>query len=117
MSNLLSGSGPLKTYRNISVLNTGAIVKDAAGGLFDITMSNASAALRYVKLYDKATAPTSSDTPLRTYMLPIGATVVVPVPDGIRFSAGISLRATTLVADSDNTAPAANDVIVNLGYL
>lgn len=117
MANLLSGNFPLLTYRNINTQITGAVIKSAAGDILDLTMSNASAALRYVKLYDKATAPTASDTPVRTYMLPIGATVVVPATDGIHFANGISIRATTLVADNDNTAPTANDVIVNIGYL
>lgn len=115
--NDLSGSGPLKTYRNLNAQTTGSIVKAAAGGIFDLTMSNANAAIRYLKLYDKATAPTASDTPIRTYLLPPSSTVVVPVTDGIRFDAGISLRASTGVADNDNTAPSANDVIVNIGYL
>ena len=117
MSNLLHGNFPLLTYRNLDAQITGSIVKASAGGIFDLTVSNANAAIRYLKLYNKATAPTSADTPVRTYMLPPSSTVVIPVTDGINFTAGISLRASTGVADNDNTAPAANDVIVNIGYL
>ena len=117
MSNLKHGNFPLLTYRNLNVQTTGAIIKAAAGGIFDLAMSNANAAIRYVKLYNMATAPTSSDTPIRTYMLPPSSTIVVPVTDGIDFSAGISIRASTGVADNDNTAPSANDVLVNIGYL
>jgi len=117
MANLKQGNFPLLTYRNLDVQITGSIVKANAGGIFDLTMSNAAASIRYVKLYDKATVPTASDTPIRTYLLPPTSTVVVPVTDGINFSSGISIRATTGVADNDNTAPSANDVIVNIGYL
>ena len=117
MSNLKQGNFPLLTYRNLDVQITGSIIKAFAGGILDLTMSNANAAIRYVKLYDKATAPTSSDTPIRTYLLPPSSTVVVPVTDGIDFVNGISIRASTGVADSNNTAPTANDVIVNIGYL
>lgn len=117
MSNLKHGNFPLLTYRNLDVQTTGSVIKANAGGIFDLTMSNANAAIRYVKLYDKATAPTSSDTPIRTYLLPPSSTVVVPVTDGINFDAGISIRASTGVADADNTAPSANDVLVNIGYL
>lgn len=117
MSNLKHGNFPLLTYRNLNVQTTGSIVKANAGGIFDLTMSNANAAIRYLKIYNQATAPSSSDTPVRTYLLPPSSTVVVPVTDGIDFTAGISLRASTGVADNDNTAPTANDVIVNIGYL
>lgn len=117
MANLKQGNFPLLTYRNINAQTTGSVVKAYAGGIFDLTMSNANAAIRYLKLYDKATAPTSSDTPIRTYLLPPSSTVVVPVTDGIDFVNGISLRASTGVADNDNTAPSANDVLVNIGYL
>jgi len=117
MSNLKHGNFPLLSYRNLNVQITGSVVKASAGGIFDLTMCNTNAAIRYVKIYDKATAPTSSDTPIRTYSLPPSSTVVVPVTDGIDFTLGISLRASTGVADADNTAPSANDVIVNIGYL
>ncbi len=117
MSNLFSGNFPLLTYRNINVQTTGSIVKAFAGGIFDLTVSNANAAIRYLKIYDKATAPTASDVPMRTYLIPPTSTIVIPVTDGIQFLVGISIRASTLVADNDNTAPTANDVIVNIGYL
>jgi hypothetical protein len=32
------------------------------------------------------------------------------------FTAGLSVRASTALADSDNTAPTANDVTVNIFY-
>ena len=117
MSNLKQGNFPLLTYRNLNVQTTGSVIKAFAGAIFDLTMSNANATVRYVKLYDKATAPTASDTPVRTYLLPPTSTIVVPVTDGIDYLVGISIRASTLVADNDNTAPSANDVIVNIGYL
>lgn len=115
--NNLQGTGPLKTYRNLDVQVTGSIVKAYAGAIFDLSVSNANAAARFLKIYDKATAPTASDTPIRTYYLPPLSLTPIPVPDGIKFDNGISLRASTLVADNDNTAPTANDVIVNIGYL
>lgn len=116
MSNLLSGSFPLLTYRNLDVQITGSIVKAYAGGIFDLSVSNANAAARFLKLYDKATAPTAADTPIRTYYLPPLSLTPISIPDGIKFTTGISLRASTLVADNDNTAPTANDVVVNIGY-
>lgn len=117
MSNLLSGNFPLLTYRNLDAQITGSIVKAYAGGIFELTVSNSNAAARFLKLYDLATAPTASNTPIRTYYLPPLSLTPIAVPDGIKFVSGISLRASTLVADNDNTAPTTNDVVVNIGYL
>lgn len=117
MSNLFSGNFPLLTYRNLDAQVTGSIVKASAGGIFEMYVSNSNAAARYLKLYDKATAPTASDTPIRTYYLPPLSGTPIPVTDGIKFVNGISLRASTGVADADTGAPTANDVVVNIGYL
>jgi hypothetical protein len=73
-----------------------------------------------VKLYNKATAPTvGTDTPLLT--IPIAAnskadlaSIVAAV--GLYFSSGISIAITGAFADSDTTAVAANDVLVQLLY-
>ena len=117
MSNLLSGNFPLLTYRNLDVQVTGSVVKASGGGIFELSVSNANAAPRFLKIYDKATAPTASDTPIRTYYLPPLSLTPINLTDGVSFVNGISIRASTLVADNDNTAPTANDVVVNIGYL
>lgn len=118
MSNLISGKFPVKTYRNLDLQITGSIIKAAKGQIFELHICNQAAAPRFVKLYDKATAPTNSDTPIRTYAIPASTTVGIPVTTaGIEFLSGISARGTQLLADSDNTAPAANDIVVNIGWL
>lgn len=118
MSNLISGKFPANTYRNLNVQTTGSIIKAAKGQIFDLHICNQAASVRFVKLYDKATAPTSADTPLRTYSIPASTTVSLAVTTaGIAFQSGISLRGTVLLADSDNTAPTANDIVVNIGWL
>lgn len=118
MSNLISGKFPAKTYRNLDVQITGSIIKAAKGQVFDLHICNQAAAARFVKLYDKATAPTASDTPLRTYSIPASTTLSLAVTTaGIEFTSGISIRGTVLLADSDNTAPTANDIVVNISWL
>lgn len=117
MSNLKAGNFPLLTYRSLSVLATGQVIKAYAGSVISMYISNTAATVNYLKFYDKATAPDETDTPILT--LPIPATTVVahnPL-DGIDFTVGISIRATTGVADNDTTAPSANDVVVNIHYL
>ena len=118
MSNLISGNFPVKTYRNLDLSITGQIIKAAKGQVFDLHIANQAATARYVKLYDKATAPTSSDTPLRTYAIPALTTVALAVTTaGIEFASGISIRGTTGIADNNNTAPTANDIVVNIGWM
>lgn len=109
-------------YRNLDVGATGAVVaagQHVIGGWY---LSNANAAAVFVKLYDKATAPSNSDTPVLTIRVPAGSSANLLIPqnsvggDGIAFQQGIGLRATTGVADNDNTGPSTNDVICNVFY-
>lgn len=97
------------------------VVKASAGVLYALLATNTNAAVRYLKVYNKATGPTSADTPVLTIAVPgntAGAGVIVPIPEcGIDFSAGIALRATTGVGDSDTNAVAANEIIAALVYV
>lgn len=118
MSNDISGNFPEKTYRNLNLQITGVVIKPAKGQIFDLHICNQAAAARFVKLYDQVAAPTASDTPVRTYSIPASTTVALPVTAaGIEFLLGIGIRGTQLLADNDNTAPAANDIVVNIGWL
>lgn len=117
MSNLKSGNFPLLTYRSLSVLATGQVIKAFSGDVLSMYISNNGAAVNYLKFYDKATAPTASDTPILTLPIPLKSVAPWSPLDGIHFTAGISIRASTGVADSDNTAPGANEVVVNIEYL
>jgi hypothetical protein len=51
-----------------------------------------------------------------TIPIPPGAAANLSIPSGIAFASGIGIRATQLLADTDNTAPTAGDVIVDLWY-
>jgi hypothetical protein len=117
MSNLITGDFPVSTYRNLNMSTTGAVVKAAKAQIFSISVYNNATAVRFLKLYDKATAATASDTPIMTIGLTQSALNNISVGQGIEFLNGISVRATTLVADNDATAPATNDVVLNIGYL
>ena len=98
-------------------------VKATAGDVFKMVGVNTNAAARYLKLYNKASAPTvGTDTPIATLYLP-PSTV-----DGGRFeynfgaqphyfSLGIAYALTTAAADADTGALTAGDVIAfNLFY-
>jgi hypothetical protein len=94
-------------------------VKASQGNLYTAIIANTSAAIKYVKFYNKASAPTvGTDTPVITIGIPPTSTynfesVGTPWP----FSTGIAYATTVLSADADTTAITAGDIIVSLVYL
>jgi hypothetical protein len=112
-------TGGATIYRLLSAATTNSNnVKSTAGQLYGWYMFNTSASIKYVKLYNKATAPTvGTDTPVLTFPLPAtDGAVQNPSGVGIPFATGIGIAITGAAADADTTAVAANDVIVNLFY-
>jgi hypothetical protein len=113
-------SGGLSSFRLLSAATVNLTsVKGSAGQVYGWTITNASAAMKFVKLYNKATAPvisTDAALILHTIAIPAGQVTTLAPDQGIAFSAGIGLTVTGGVGDTDATAVAANDVIVNLLY-
>ena len=107
---------PSTIYRNLDLGTTGQVVKASAGELTGYFVANRNAAERFVKVYNKATAPTGSDTPVATIPLAGGEKANISIADGLTFSAGISLRASTGIADNDAGAPSTNDIVVTVWY-
>jgi hypothetical protein len=97
------------------------VIKASAGQLYSISGMCAVATPRFLKLYNKASAPTSSDTPVHTLMMPAngttGAGFTLAIPVGLTFSAGIAFRLTTGLADNDTGACTAGDCVINLGWI
>ena len=115
----LAGATPSKV---ISAASTNATsVKASVGKVFSIVAFNLNAAPRYLKLYDKASAPTvGTDTPKWVLMIPgntAGAGFSIPLPMPLKFANGIALAITTGIADTDTGAVAANEIVVNLGWI
>jgi len=107
----------------VSAATTNATsVKASAGTLYSLSVGNTNASARYVKFYNKASAPTvGSDTPVQVFTIPGGTAgggreVQIPVC-GIAFSTGIAFATTTGAADSDTGAVAANEIVVSYSYL
>lgn len=109
-------NGGAAVYRNLGLGVTGEVAKITAGRLYGWHLANGGAAKAYVKVYDKATAPTQADTPILTLEIAAGGVVHLALPTGIAFASGISARGTTGVADNDTGAPGTNDLVVNLFY-
>jgi hypothetical protein len=98
-------------------------ITTAPANLGSLSVFNRSTAARYVKLYDKAGRPSSTDTPVQVYPVPGAGTAgsaggaVIQLPqDGLAFSAGIAMRVTTGVDDTDDNSAGSQEVIVNYGY-
>ena len=91
--------------------------------LMYITGRQANAAARYLKLYNKLTAPAAgTDTPVATFYLPPtavnGGIFTFDFDNSpIHFPAGLGFALTTAVADNDTGALTAADVVgLNLIY-
>lgn len=114
-------TGGLSMSKTVSAASTNATsVKASAGQVYGLQVMNLNAAARYLKLYNKASAPTvGTDTPVKTIMIPgntAGAGVVLSWANGLAFGTGIAFALTTGIADTDTGAVAANEIVVNLDY-
>jgi hypothetical protein len=72
----------------------------------------------FLKVYDKATAPTvGTDVPVYTFLIPgntRGSGTNIPLPEGgIEFKKGLGIAITGNIADSDTTAVLANEQVIN----
>lgn len=117
-----STSGGWTPYHLVSAASTNATsLKASAGQIGYIICFNVNAAIRYLKLYNKASSPTvGTDTPVHTIGIPGGSTagagISAPIPIGIEFSTGIAFALTTEATDAGTTGVAANEIVVNIGY-
>lgn len=114
-------SGGTTPHKKISAASTNATsLKASAGQLYSIAAFNLNAAARFLKIYDKASAPTvGTDTPVLTFLLPgntAGAGFTTDFAAGIAFANGIAYALTTGIADTDTGAVAANEIVINLAY-
>jgi len=103
--------------RNIDIDESGDLIITGNRMLFGIVVTNLRTSSLFLKLYNKATAPTvGTDTPVMTIALPTLHVGIIPFEGGIPFSLGIGVGATTGVADSDTGAPGANECIGTFLY-
>src|SRR5512135_1059127 len=89
-------AGGATNFKRVSTADTNAAnIKASAGKVYSIVASNVNAAVRYLKLYNKASAPSvGSDTPTHTFLLPIGGSFVFSSLVGLDFPTGIAMALT-----------------------
>jgi hypothetical protein len=107
-------------HRRISTANNNsALVKEGLSELVGVIGSNVNAAARFLKLYDKATAPTVGTDVPRLVIPLVAANSPIHLDFSnapIEFGLGIGLGIVTGSADSDNTPTAAGEQVVTLLY-
>ena len=103
-------------HRSLALANTGVSVTATATRVFGWTVTNAAAAIRYLKLYNKATAASSSDTPVFTIGIPTLQTVSFYPTGGVNFPLGLSVRCVTEAADNGTTGATTGDVLSHILY-
>lgn len=113
---------PATPYFVNSLASTnGALILTGTSGLQAFWATNTGATAAFVKLYNKATAPTvGTDVPEMIIPVPAavagvpGVAQVTPGFNGHRFPLGLGIAITGGVADSDTTAVAAGQVKVKI---
>lgn len=114
--------GPTIGGKLVSGATTNAtIVKANPTAIKYLLASNTNAAARYLKIYNKTTAPTvGTDAPVHTFLIPgnaAGSGTNIPLPEnGIELDKGFALALTTGAADADTGAVGSAEIIVNYGY-
>jgi len=105
-------------YNLTSTASTNASsIKTSPGSLYEISVFNPTAAVIYLKLYNKTTTPTvGTDVPLAVIPVPVNGQVTIEYGVGKRFSNGIAL-ATTLGPLSTDVAAIAVGALISASYL
>lgn len=106
----------LSIYRYLTLQVTGQVVSADPARLCGVTAQNLSNSDLYLKIYDKASAASHSDTPKHTYRVKAQDDFRWVQPNGETYAAGISVRASTGLADANTGDPGANALVVNLEY-
>jgi hypothetical protein len=112
--NTLVPGDDVSVHRLVSAAGSVNATLISAGNksLLGVIGYNAAAAARYIKFYNKATAPDENDTPVLT--LPVAATSRIDIDlskYNLDFSLGLGYRMTTAAADNSTAALTAADVV------
>lgn len=103
---------PFRLLSSAATTNA-TLIKASAGRLFLIIGRNNVASIRYLKFYNKASAPTvGTDVPVLTIALDASSRFEIDLnPYGQFFTTGIAFAITGALADNDTTAIAAADIL------
>lgn len=113
-----TGTVGCSTFHLVAAASTNANnIKNAAGTLYAVTVFNTAVYPVYVKIFNKASTPVpGTDTPVRTFGIQAGTSMLFSLPQGMALATGIGIAITLIVADSDATATQASDCVVDVDY-
>lgn len=101
-------------YLSAATTNS-TLVQGTPGQIGSIIIGNQNATSFYLKLYDKATAPTcGTDTPVHSILIKTSDDFDIPFPFALNFIRGIGFCITKNIANNDTTA-AGTGITVNFG--
>lgn len=104
-------NGSTTSTVNAAATTNATNLKATAGMIYGISAMNASAAIKYVRIYNKATAPTvGTDIPILVVAIPATSSKEIVFPMGLKLATGIGYAITGAAAATDATAVAAGDV-------
>jgi hypothetical protein len=94
-------------------------VKASAGKVYLLDMFNSDTVGYWVKMYNKASAPTvGTDVPVASRFVPAGGGAVIATAEGIPFTTGIAFGTTLNATDADTTVvTTANKLVINIRYI
>lgn len=118
-TNLSSIGGVSISKVNTAATTNATLVKSTAGRLYGVTLTNTTAALKYVKLFNKTSAPVpGTDTPVLVVAVPPNGVVSQEWTNPVTFASGIGYAVVGGPTDLDATAlVAANEVVGALLYV
>jgi len=104
--------GTTTTAVNSAASTNGASAKTTAAVLYMVTAHNTSAATKFVRFYNKSSAPTvGTDVPIVVMAIPANSSKEIDFGQvGMRFSSGLGHSITNGATALDSTAVAAGDV-------
>ena len=103
---------------NSAATTNGTSIKGTAGAIYGVTIMNTSAATKYVRFYNKATAPTvGTDVPIMVIAVPATSSKEIYFPGGMVFTTGIGYSITNAASATDATAVAAGDVQLFISWI
>lgn len=111
-------SGGLTLAHTVAAASTNATsTKASAGQVYHACVNSNAAYPVYLKLYNKASAPTvGTDTPVKVMEAQAGVPVCLSSEDGLAFATGIAWALTKGITDADATAVLISDATVELAY-
>jgi hypothetical protein len=112
---------PVTNFTNSAATTNAKLLLTGPTILHSVQASNLNAALRYLKLYNKATAPVpATDTPVMVIPIPAGGAAAVNLNFGnlgAKFPLGLGMALTVNAIDTDATAVAAGEIKTAISYL